>query len=201
MIVFSKPYRGLLMKRVHPYKCLLVNFSSINVGTFIPVRLASSSNNKLKRINHYFSNSILLTTISKYVPFKNLIVRFIGNPPLPTIIAFLILHEITAIIPLFTIWAMLYNLNICSTNYLSSFLSDKIKDLGEPLIERIVGHRGEHLDKQRLLITGAVSYVIIKLLYPVRIIASILGAPLVAKWLVIPFRTLRQRIISKPNGK
>ena len=150
---------------------------------------------KLKSI---IDKSKLLTRLREHPRFSRYFDNLLEASPIPTIASFFILHELTAIIPLFSVWYLLYNWNILAD---VTFSGDFITQCSDA-IERLVGTRAsEFADKHRLIISGALSYALVKILAPVRILVSLWGAPYVARWMVIPFRNLRQMLKGKSNVK
>lgn len=112
---------------------------------------------------------------------------------IPMITSFFILHELTAIIPLFTVWYILYNLNIMDNLEFSGELMTKCSNA----IERLVNDKFQELDKHRLILSGALSYALVKIMGPLRIIVSLWGAPYFCRWLILPFKKIGNMIKSR----
>lgn len=107
-----------------------------------------------------------------------------------TATSFLILHEITAIIPLFGLWWLLYSLDVHWQYELPVYFKDLLNRCGES-IEKLIGNYDENWNRERLVLSGAISYAIVKLLYPVRVLLSLWGAPYLGRFIVRPFSKLK----------
>ena len=151
-----------------------------------------------QKLKNIIDKSKLLTRLRKNPRFSRYFDKLLEASPIPTIASFFILHELTAIIPLFSVWYLLYNWNILGDINLSGDFITQCSDA----IERLVGTRAsEFADKHRLIISGALSYALVKILAPARILVSLWGAPYVARWMVIPFRNFRNMLRGKSNAK
>lgn len=145
-----------------------------------------------------FDRHPILKRIPRY--FRPYATRFI-TAPVSHVTAFIILHELTAVVPLAGIWYVLHqhhDLLMASTLDLPAWALEK----GTKLIEK--GIRDYDLgdilisEKIRFIKEGAYAYVIVKALFPVRIAISLLGMPWFAKWFVLPFTKMFSR---KPTQK
>lgn len=159
----------------------------------------SNSNNKNKDVLHKFiSKSRLLTRLNKNPKFSKYFDRISEAGAVSTITSFVILHELSAIVPLFGLWWIVYQLDLPDQTDLPEFLSNLMKQCGDAM-ERFVGDKYTNgVDRHRLILSGAISYTIIKLLYPLRIIVSLWAAPYFGKWLLLPFQSLKKFIL-KPK--
>lgn len=126
--------------------------------------------------------------------------RFIGAP-VSHVTAFLVLHELTAIVPLVGFWYVLHQYHdvfMSASMDLPAWAMEK----GTKVIDKAMADWdfGEYSlnDKVQFIMEGAYSYVIVKALFPVRLAASLLGMPWFAKWFVLPFTKLFSR--KKPVG-
>lgn len=108
-----------------------------------------------------------------------------------SMVAFLILHELTAIVPVLGLWWMIYESHWLSK---SQNLSPTISRWLEPcttFIEKTTKRYGgtetqvDSVEKQkRVVLTGAVAYGIVKILYPVRLAFSLWSAPYCGRWIM-----------------
>lgn len=103
--------------------------------------------------------------------------------------AFLILHELTAIVPLIAVWYVLHQYHdtlMTATLDLPTWAVEK----GTKVIENAMRDLdfGDYSvsDKMKYITEGAYAYVIVKALFPVRVAFSIIGMPFFARWFIIP---------------
>lgn len=118
------------------------------------------------------------------------------HAPVSHVTAFLILHELTAIVPLVGIWYTLHqyhDLFMTASMDLPAWAIEK----GTVLIDKAMKDWdfGDYSfnDKAKFIMEGAYAYVIVKALFPLRITFSLLGMPLFAKWFVLPFTKMFSR--------
>ncbi|AJV98371.1 AAR_G0055340.mRNA.1.CDS.1 [Saccharomyces cerevisiae] len=176
----------------------LTTFMNTRPGGSTQIRFISGNLDPVKRredrLRKIFSKSRLLTRLNKNPKFSHYFDRLSEAGTVPTLTSFFILHEVTAILPLFLLWWLLYNLDLSDDFKLPNFLNG-LMDSCHTAMEKFVGKRyQECLNKNKLILSGTVAYVTVKLLYPVRIFISIWGAPYFAKWLLLPFQKLKHLI-------
>lgn len=147
-----------------------------------------------ERLKKLIGKSKILTKLEANPRFSHYFKRLTTTGTIPMVTSFFILHELTAIIPLFSVWYILYNLNMMENMDFSGELLSKCSQA----IERLVGDKYVQFDKHRLILSGALSYALVKVLGPIRIIVSIWGAPYFSKWLIIPFAKLGTILRRKP---
>ena len=153
------------------------------------------------------------TSASRIDRFNRRLPRFLhkytsalANAPLSHITSFLILHELTAIIPLFGLAATFHYTQwlpswfaegawmLAAVEKFGKYFKRKGWIRGEDVIEAEaevelrrrdrVWHLGE--GGARLLVEFATAYTITKVLLPVRILFSVWGTPGFARWAVLP---------------
>lgn len=115
--------------------------------------------------------------------------RFV-NAPFSHVTAFLILHELTAIVPLVSIWYVLHKYHISIPLDLPSWAIDKGTKIIDSSLASFDFSGFTINDKFNFIMEGAYSYVIVKFLLPVRLIFSLSLMPWFAKTFVIPFTTI-----------
>lgn len=142
------------------------------------------------KLHKLIRRSRLLTKLNGNPRYKKYFNNLSEAGAVSTVTSFLILHEITAVLPLFVLWGLLYSLDIHEQYELPVYFKDLLNKCGDS-IDRLVGEYCDDWDKDRLILSGAISYAIVKLLYPVRIIFSFWAAPYMGKWIVKPFKTLK----------
>lgn len=146
-----------------------------------------------------YDNHKILKRIPKFLrPYTT---QFI-YAPVSHVTAFVILHELTAIVPLVGIWYALHEYHdvlMATTLDLPTWALEK----GTQVMDKVLkdwdfGSYSLH-DKMKFISEGAYAYVIVKALFPVRLAVSILGMPFFAKWFVLPFTRLFSRAKKNPN--
>ncbi|AGO13630.1 AaceriAGL248Cp [[Ashbya] aceris (nom. inval.)] len=155
-------------------------------------RTYSSPSGDLKqsRAWTYLARSRLFQRLYAHPSFAAYIDRLLATGPVPTLAAFLLLHEATAVAPLALLWWGLYSYDVVA--HLPQSLNNYLADAAHPAVEKFVGNRAPACDRGKLLVSGALAYGLVKLLYPVRILASLWAAPYLARGLILPFRRLKQ---------
>lgn len=129
--------------------------------------------------------------ILKRVPrfLQKYCIRFI-DAPFSHVTAFLILHELTAIVPLVGIWWVLHKYNFSIPLDLPLWAIDKGTKIIDKLLESVDFSKFLLNDKWRIISEGAYAYVIVKFLLPVRVFISLALMPWFAKTFVVPFTSL-----------
>lgn len=121
--------------------------------------------------------------------------QFIGAP-VSHVTAFIVLHELTAIVPLIGIWYVLHNyhdlLMVSSLDLPSWALEKGTKIIDHAMVKFDFGDYSIS-QKMQLIKEGAYAYVIVKMLFPLRLAISLLGMPWFAKWFVLPITGLISR--------
>ncbi|RHZ54055.1 hypothetical protein Glove_431g26 [Diversispora epigaea] len=135
------------------------------------------------------SNSTLYNRLIKNKKLSKYVLQF-RSKPTSYIISFLILHEITAIIPI-----PIFYICLSSTGIKIPF-PQKILDEGNKYINRVVVHYGYEPfeDGSRVALNLATSYTIVKFLMPVRIAICIWLTPKMAERIIGPITELFKRI-------
>lgn len=111
----------------------------------------------------------------------------VTKAPFSHITSFLILHELSAIVPLFGVWGLFYYFDY----YPLGLFPDWVIQKGSGFIRRMA----ERNDWQfvlnattgsKLVLQGAAAYAIVKASLPVRLVFSVWAMPWFARWFVIP---------------
>lgn len=141
--------------------------------------------------------------ILKRIPriFRPYTTQFI-HAPISHVTAFLILHELTAIVPLAGVWYVLHehhDLFMSASLDLPTWAIEK----GTKIIDKamVSWDFGDYSisEKVRFITEGAYAYVIVKALFPIRLAFSLLGMPWFAKWFVLPFTRVFSRKKTSPK--
>ncbi|SCV02702.1 LAMI_0H02124g1_1 [Lachancea mirantina] len=166
-------------------------------------RLASANNKnepqQNDRIHKLIARSRTLSKLNEIPRFKRYFDQLSQTSAVSTITSFLVLHEITAIVPLFSLWWVVYQLNLGHELALPVYFTDLLNRCGEAM-ERLVGDHYTGFDRSRLVLSGAISYAIVKMLYPVRVFLSLWAAPYFTKWALTPFIKVRKAIKAKKTA-
>lgn len=137
------------------------------------------------------------------------------NAPVSHVVSFLILHELTAIVPLFALFALFRYTTFVPVAYVTSHFRDYVQT-GISRFERYFSRKGwfgfgpgdadkEKADdamdkwesgeqKYKILVEVALAYAITKALLPIRIIGSVWATP----WFAGVLLRLRRVLTSKP---
>ncbi|KAK5119839.1 hypothetical protein LTR85_007165 [Meristemomyces frigidus] len=142
--------------------------------------------------------------------------RFVAplrNAPLSHITAFLILHELTAIVPLFGLAAFFHY-----SNWLPPYISEgKWVNQGTEKFGRYLRRKGwisSEDDEEarsgrwwgrgeggvRVVVELATAYAITKALLPLRLVVSVWGTPWFATWTVLPVTAAVKRMFRRGAG-
>lgn len=118
-------------------------------------------------------------------------VRFL-NAPVSHVTSFIILHEFTAIAPLFGLWSLFSYLD-----YTPLGVPDFLLDKGTEFINVLADRNGwtdlKTEGGAKMVLQGAAAYAIVKILMPARAMLSLALMPWFAKWFVIPFTRIFSR--------
>lgn len=109
------------------------------------------------------------------------------HAPVSHVSAFLILHELSAIVPLVGIWYMFHKYQWAIPLDLPSWAIDKGTHIIDKSMAQFDFQSFSFQEKANFIMEGAYAYVIVKGLFPVRIIFSVLLMPYFAQYFVIPF--------------
>lgn len=117
----------------------------------------------------------------------------ISGAPVSHLTSFLIIHELTAIVPLFGIWGVFHYFD-----YVPVGLPDWLIESGTDFIRKMAERNGWdvmlHAETGAKLITqGAASYAIVKTIMPIRLIFSLWCTPWVARHVVGPVLNVFKR--------
>ncbi|KAG6000916.1 hypothetical protein E4U43_001459 [Claviceps pusilla] len=139
------------------------------------------------------------------------------HAPVPHIVSFLILHELTAIVPLFLLFALFHYTAFVPVAYMSAhfgsylqagimrfekyfsrkgwfgFRPDDVEKDGSDGVD-VLGKWDSGERKYRILVEVALAYAVTKVLLPVRIVGSVWATPWFAKVLV----KFRKSLTRKP---
>lgn len=119
-------------------------------------------------------------------------VRFI-DAPFSHVTAFIVLHELTAIVPLIGIWWVLHKYQVHVPLDLPTWAVDKGTAIIDKLLESFDFTKFTLNDKFRLIMEGGYAYVIVKFLLPLRLVVSLGLMPWFARVFVLPITGLFKR--------
>lgn len=115
------------------------------------------------------------------------------NAPISHVTAFLILHELTAIVPLVGFWYLFHKYHWSVPMDLPSWAIEKGTKIIDKSMESFDYTNFSLADKARFIMEGAYAYVLVKTLFPIRIMVSLGLMPLFAKYFVVPFTRMFRR--------
>lgn len=159
-----------------------------------PVKVnTSTAGDKQKYDKHKYDKHPILRRVPRFLrPYTT---QFI-TAPVSHVTAFVILHEITAVVPLIGIWYVLHQYHdtlMVSALDLPSWAMEKGTKIIDKAIQDYDFGNYSITEKIQFIKEGAYAYVIVKSLFPVRLGISILGMPWFAKWFVLPFTRMFSR--------
>ena len=133
----------------------------------------------------------ILKRIPKFIwPYAE---RF-AQAPFSHVTAFAILHELTAMVPLIGIWYFLFKFQIIPTLDAPEWVAEKGKEVIEKSTKNFNFEEYTLEEKARFIMDGVYSYIIVKGLFPLRVLVSFLAMPFVAKYFVVPFTLVLQKL-------
>lgn len=119
------------------------------------------------------------------------------NAPFSHVTAFVILHELSAIVPLIGLWYVFHQ----NHEYIPLDLPNWAIEKGTAVIDKGLAlfdfSEYSVQEKAKFLMEGAYAYAITKALFPLRIVFSAALMPWFAKWFVVPFTKLFTRLKKK----
>ncbi|CAR28623.1 hypothetical protein ZYGR_0S02570 [Zygosaccharomyces rouxii] len=178
-----------------PLNILISKYSTVNNEKNSSSR--NQNQNQQDRLHKIIAKSKILSKLNQNPRFASYFARLSDAGVTSTVTSFLILHEFTAIVPLFGLWYIFYQLDLPEQYELPLYFTDLLNRCGDAM-EKLVGDKyASDLDHNRLILAGAISYSIVKLLYPIRVFASLWGAPYVGRWILSPFRRIRSKYAKK----
>ncbi|CEP61966.1 Mrx11p LALA0_S04e04676g [Lachancea lanzarotensis] len=153
----------------------------------------------LDKVHKLIAKSAFLTKLNEKPKFKAYFDKLGQTSPVSTITSFLILHEVTAIVPLFALWWVLYKLNLEEQYNLPIYFKDLLNQCGDS-IQKLVDNHDQGFDRNRLILSGAISYAVVKVLYPVRVLVSLWAAPFFFRWVIAPFKKVGELFKKRANS-
>ncbi|QLL34777.1 hypothetical protein HG536_0H01520 [Torulaspora globosa] len=202
MLLTLKPINVLIPSRIVSYRLggSAFRFSVYPLVRGYSARAEKAQRSTLKdkkkvedRLHRIIGKSKILSRLNKNPKFAGYFDRLSEAGVTSTVTSFLVLHELTAIVPLFGLWWVLYQLDLPDQYELPLYFTDLLDRCGEAM-EKLVGDKySEGLDRNRLILAGAISYALVKMLYPVRVLISLWAAPYFGRWLLSPINMLRSK--------
>lgn len=114
--------------------------------------------------------------------------------------SFLILHELTAVVPLFGLWSVFHQLD-----FVPQGMPEWLLENGNDYVEKIAKHYNWDVSTaqqgSRLMLEGAASYAIVKILLPLRAALSLYWTPGFARLVLQRLLKLTQIFGRKKTGK
>lgn len=146
-----------------------------------------------------FSKHPILNKIPKFLqPFS---VRFI-NAPISHVTSFLILHELTAILPLIGLWYTFHQFPDFIPNLdFTNMGINKITEIIDKSMNKFDFSNYSINEKANVLLEGAYAYIIVKSLLPLRIILSLSLMPSFSKFFVVPMNKILGKLFKRNRSK
>lgn len=131
---------------------------------------------------------------SKFPRFMRAYAERINQAPVSHITSFLLLHELSAIVPLFSLWGGFYYFD-----YVPGGIPDWVIERGTGFITRMAERNDWQFVEaagrgSRIILQGAASYAIVKAVMPLRLVFSLWATPATARWVIIPISSQLTRI-------
>ncbi|CAI5756432.1 unnamed protein product [Candida verbasci] len=133
-----------------------------------------------------FKTHPILKRIPKFM--QNYSLKFI-NAPFSNLLSFIIVHELTAIIPLVGIWYYLHQHPGLIPIDLPTWALEK----GGKVLDKVVSQYFTDFDsssKINFIMEGAYAFTIVKFFLPLRILVSLWAMPHFAKWAILPITNI-----------
>ena len=195
---------------------------SVRLWPTLRPKIYGCSRTTLRRASSSSSNpppsSAFTRLLSRTPQFLRPTVSALHNAPVAHVTAFLLLHEITAVLPLFGLAGLFHYYHWLPQSftegeggYVEKFARYARKKgwIGKAEVEQLGGCReGEGQlkwwnDREggvRWVIEFATAYAVVKALLPLRIVLSVWGAPWFARWTVIPVGGAFKRLFATRVG-
>lgn len=185
LVAFPKPHMRLSYAWLH---------KSAPLCLFNKTPTPQTPQKDQKNIDHQaFDKHPILSKVPRFLrPWTT---QFI-HAPVSHVTAFLVLHELTAIVPLVGIWYLLHSyhdLLMVSSLDLPAWAIEKGTKIIDLAMTSFDWGNYSLNEKVQVIMEGAYAYVIVKALFPVRLAFSLLGMPWFAKWFVLPITRLFSR--------
>lgn len=171
--------------------------SAIFKPSLIPFRTLSTPPNPPQPSP--INNHPILRRIPKFLqPFTT---RFI-NAPILHVTSFLILHELTAVVPLVGLWYVFHqNPGYIPNLDFAALGLDKITEMLDKSMAKFDFSDYSLNEKANFIIEGAYAYIVVKTLAPIRIFVSLSLMPFFSRWFVVPFNKGIKSIFSRKPAK
>ncbi|KAL6945117.1 hypothetical protein ACO0QE_002562 [Hanseniaspora vineae] len=198
--------KGSLLKLFTDAPRTAQSFQIFNIRNPILLRSNSTIATKPNNLEKYIAKSKYLTKLSTKPAFEPFFNNLKKSQPVPTITSFLILHEFTAIVPLFVLWYAIFEYlddttsedELTETEKNSKFLQKLPEGMQQNYekwttsIKKIVGKYYEGNKEQEVVFSGVLAYGIVKLLYPARVLVSLYFAPAMGKSMTSLFKIFKK---------
>jgi hypothetical protein len=131
--------------------------------------------------------------IKKLPPFLHPYFANFLNFPVSHLTSFLVLHELTAVVPLFGLWSLFTHLDWPAASAITELLPPALVQSGEKYIDAMATRNAWTDLAADNILRGALAYAVVKVLMPVRALLSVLATPWFAERVVIPITRLLNR--------
>ncbi|ODV62720.1 uncharacterized protein ASCRUDRAFT_74204 [Ascoidea rubescens DSM 1968] len=205
-----KPVINVLLRNLSAY-----SNTSLKAQSTLHSKLNFKSNGNISQDlnkNPVIHNHPILKRVPKsLLPYS---IKFI-NAPISYITSFLILHELTALVPLISFWYLFSNLDyFVITSSISSTTNNQILQLFQLLPSSFIDNctlfinklseskyvaNLNLINKSKFIIDGINAYIIVKLLVPFRCALSLYLTPYLASLIKLPSTLFKNYFLIQPK--
>lgn len=159
----------------------------LGVGKRMPLMILQQQRGLMSRAAKQIKEKVPGSAATRMFPkFMAKYAAKIGGAPMSHLTSFLLIHELTAIVPLFGIWGAFYYLD-----YVPLGMPDWLIENGSEFIRKMAQRNNWDImlhaeTGAKIVAQGAASYAIVKAVLPLRLIFSLWCTPWVARRVVGP---------------
>lgn len=181
-IIYKPPISTTPISLVRPFHSSPTTTNKIFSSPKIPNKYTYSHLDR----NRYFR--ILPPSI------KQRITKFIEQP-YSNGLSFVILHELSAIVPFLSFWYLFYHYPSLIPVEVPEWALEKATKLMQDNYPDLKFENPQ--DKAHMIMGGGLSYIVVKMMFPLRIIFSFWAMNWFAKWFINPLVKVYQMIVNK----
>lgn len=179
MIIINKFATNNVKNKIMLY---LLRFNKIHLSNLKGIYFISTNSTFIRKISDFLVTKKKKWKIKKFEEY----LLEIRKKPVSYVTTFLILHEITAIVPLFFFWYIFYKVDKFETLGLNEY----VLEYGKKTIEKLVNEKylngvSAH-EGSKIILSGSYSYLLTKILIPFRIVFSVKITPFIVNKIVDP---------------
>ena len=205
-ILFSHTHTHPIMIQLLPRTHVTLGLRAVNSTRMLPLAFASRCRRRdFSNSAHQLAPPTKITSSTKVVdisnhpiikklpPFLHPYFANFLNFPVSHLTSFLVLHELTAVVPLFGLWSLFTHLDWPAASTITELLPPALVQSGEKYIDAMATRNSWTDLAGDNILRGALAYAVVKVLMPVRALLSVLATPWFAERVVIPVTRLLNR--------